>query len=258
MSDSPRHPWNPRLYNERHTFVWERAESLLELLKPGPGERVLDLGCGTGQLTGRIAESGADVIGLDSSPEMIEEARRRFPDLQFDEGDAHDFAYAEPFDAIFSNATLHWIQEPDRLVRCVAQALKPAGRLVVEFGGRGNVRCLTEAANAACAAVIGRPIRHPWYFPGIGEFASHLESVGLEVTQARLFDRPTPLEGEDGIRAWFHMFGQHWLEQIPPQRRDTFFAHVERQTRPQLFQEDCWIADYRRLRVVACKPSGAE
>lgn len=247
--------WNPELYDNKHSFVWKLGSPVVELLAPQPGERILDLGCGTGQLTARIAESGATIVGMDNSPRMLDEARRLYPELQFQQGDAHDFNLSEPFDAVFSNATLHWINDPQKVVRSIARALKREGRVVVEFGGRGNVRYLVEAIEAACRAVLGESIADPWYFPSIAEFAAVLEQHGLEVTQAALIDRPTPLEGDDGLRNWVRMFGEHWLSRVPLERQEEFFEQVEAAARPTLFRDFVWHADYRRLRVVATKQS---
>lgn len=245
--------WNPELYDDKHSFVWKLAVSVLELLAPRTGERILDVGCGTGQLTAKIADVGAEVVGMDSSPHMIDEARRSHPNLTFVVGDAHDFESPEPFDAVFSNAALHWIHTPRQVVSCIARALKPEGRLAVEFGGQGNVLYLTAAIENAYHSMIGRTVTHPWYFPSIAEFADLLDRHGLEVTQAALIDRPTPLDGEDGLRNWVRMFGNHWLSQIAPERHGDFFEQVEKNARGSLFRESVWFADYRRLRVVARK-----
>ncbi len=207
--------WNAELYDDKHSFVWKLGSSVVELLAPQPGERILDLGCGTGQLTALIAETGAEVVGLDNSPAMVEEARRLHPQLEFKEADAHDFDVAEPFDAVFSNAALHWIKEPDKVVACIAQSLKQDGRMAVEFGGHGNVRYLSTAIETASQSLLGEMAPHPWYFPSIAEFAALLEYHGLEVTQAALIDRPTPLEGDDGLRNWVRTFGDHWSESGP-------------------------------------------
>jgi trans-aconitate 2-methyltransferase len=223
------------------------------LLAPQAGERILDLGCGTGQLTTEIAEAGAEVIGMDNSPQMIAESRRLSPQLQFQQADAHDFETAQPFVAVFSNAVLHWITEPGRVVECIARALKQNGRMVVEFGGHGNVRHLSEAIETACHSILGDAVSHPWYFPSIAEFASLLEQHGLEVTQVALIDRPTPLEGDDGLRNWVRMFGNHWLNRIPEDRQNEFFQYTEDIARSTLLRESVWHADYRRLRVVAIK-----
>lgn len=253
MTQEPTDQWKPDLYDDKHSFVWKLGASVVELLAPQPGERILDVGCGTGQLTARIAESGADVVGLDNSPGMIDEARRLFPQLEFQLADAHDFEVLQPFDAVFSNAALHWISEPDKVVQCIANALKDDGRLAVEFGGKGNVHYLSRAIETACQAVLSVSVPHPWYFPSIAEFASVLEQHDLEVTQAALIDRPTPLDGDTGCRNWVRMFGQHWLAQIPAEQHEVFLAKVEEIARPDLLRDGVWHADYRRIRVVARK-----
>jgi trans-aconitate methyltransferase len=245
--------WDAVMYNERHAYVWRHGASLVELLSPRPGERILDLGCGTGHLTAAIAEVGAAVVGLDQSPEMLSQARSAYPRLEFVEGDARSFSFAEPFDAVFSNAVLHWVQEPEAVVRRVRDALKPSGRFVAEFGGRGNVRAIEDALRVA-AGQVGVPLGGSlWYFPSVGEYATLLEGVGLEVRLAVLFDRPTPLEGDSGLRDWVHMFGGPLLRAVPAERREEFLRAVEEAARPALFRNGTWTADYRRLRVVAVR-----
>jgi trans-aconitate methyltransferase len=244
-------PWDAGLYDERHAFVWKHGAALVELLAPQPGERILDLGCGTGHLTARLAESGATAVGLDHSAEMLGQARSAYPHLEFVQADARDFAFARPFDAVFSNAVLHWVRPPEPVVRCVRAALRPGGRFVAELGGRGNVRGI-EAALRAAAGRVGLSLEESlWYFPGLAEYATLLETAGLEVRFAALFDRPTPLEGAGGLRNWVTMFGRRMLDAIPPDRQDEFLRAVEEAARPQLFREGTWVADYRRLRVVA-------
>ena len=132
--------WDATTYQARHSYVFVHGENLVELLEPQPGERILDLGCGSGQLTAKIAESGAEVWGIDQSAEMIAEARRNFPDLQFEVGDAASFTVPKPFDAIFSNAALHWVKDAEGVAASVARALLPGGRFVLEMGGKGNVQ----------------------------------------------------------------------------------------------------------------------
>jgi trans-aconitate methyltransferase len=243
--------WDADLYEQSHSFVWKHGAALLDLLAPQPGECILDLGCGTGHLTSQIAAAGAAVVGIDSSPAMIDQARREFPALRFEVGDARAFAFAEPFDAVFSNAALHWVKPPEPVIACVRRALKPGGRFVAEFGGKGNVRAIAAAlAEAARVVRIAEP-DEPWYFPSIGDYASLLESDGLEVGQAALFDRPTALEGEQGMQRWVEMFGSAWLNAVPAARRDEFLRAVEERLRPALYRNGTWHADYRRLRVVA-------
>lgn len=251
MSDAQPVDWNPELYTGKHAFVWQLAGSLVEMLAPQPGERILDVGCGTGELTATIAESGAEVIGLDNSPSMLDEARRQYPAMEFQQRDAHDFTCDTQFDAVFSNAALHWVTRPTEVAHCISACLKPGGRFVAEFGGKGNVQHLTHSASAASLQVIDTEIPHPWYFPDIAEFASLLKSVGLEVTQAHLFDRPVPLEGDEGLRSWLQMFGSQWLDKIPAEQNDEFFRHAEDAARSELLRDGQWYADYRRIRVVA-------
>lgn len=243
--------WDSGLYDDRHSFVWKYGASLIDILRPRAGERVLDLGCGTGHLTARIAEAGAEVVGIDSSPEMIAEARRLYPGLSFEVADARDFAFDEPFDAVFSNAVLHWVKPPEEAIACVRRALRPGGRFAAEFGGRGNVATIVASLDAASRAVGLGAWEHPWYYPGIGEYAPLLERAGLEVTDAVLFDRPTALEGPDGLRHWIEMFVRDLVARVPADRREAFFRHVEDAARTHLHRDGTWYADYRRLRVVA-------
>ena len=178
----PPDQWAPDLYDEKHSFVWKLGSSVIEILDPQPGERILDIGCGLGQLTAQIAASGAEVVGLDSSRAMVDEACRLYPELEFRLGDVQCLELDETFDAVFSNAALHWIRTPESAASCIARALKPAGRLAVEFGGHGNVFHLAMALEAASQSMLGEPISHPWYFPSIAEFSSLLQSHGMEVT----------------------------------------------------------------------------
>jgi trans-aconitate methyltransferase len=247
--------WNAELYDDKHSFVWRMAAGLLDLLQAKPGERILDLGCGTGHLTGQIAASGAKVVGVDRSPDMIQQAREKYPNLQFEVMDGREITFAEAFDAVFSNATLHWIKEPEKVIEGIANVLRPGGRFVAEFGGKGNTKELL-AAVARAWHKLGIPgvAPKPWYYPSIAEYSSLLESHGLEVTFATLFDRPTPLEdGERGLRNWLTMFGGTFQDKYANDQRDAFFAAIEQEARPALWRDGQWVMDYRRLRFVAQK-----
>lgn len=201
--------WDAGLYDDKHSFVWKMAEDLIGLLAAQAGEKILDLGCGTGHMAGKIAESGAQVTGVDRSEEMIRQARAAYPAIRFEVADATKVPLDGAFDAVFSNATLHWIKEPERVVAEIARLLRPGGRFVAEFGGRGNVAELVAAMERAWKNLhLPGALPNPWYFPSVGEYAGLLEKHGLEVTCGLLFDRPTPLEeGEDGLRNWLRMFG---------------------------------------------------
>lgn len=248
--------WDAALYDDKHSFVWKMAAGLLELLDAKPGERILDIGCGTGHLTAQIAATGARVIGIDRSPEMIEQARAAHPSLQFEVVDAREMKSPHPFDAAFSNATLHWITEPERVVAALASALRPRGRFVAEFGGKGNVAALVAALARAWKNLrLPEALPNPWYYPSLAEYASLLERHGLEVTYGLLFDRPTPLEdGERGLRNWLDMFGCSITAELSQNQQDALKQEIEREARQDLFDDGHWVMDYRRLRVVAHKP----
>ena len=254
----PDQTWDPNLYQSAHAFVWQKAADLLELLAPKSDERILDLGAGTGQLTAKIAESGAEVIGIDRSAEMVAQARQNFPQIRFDVGDATTFNVDQPVDAVFSNATLHWVKPPEQAVARIWQALRPGGRFVAEFGGKGNVGRIMEGLRVALREVAGVDFDaiNPWYYPSIAEYAGLLERRGFSVTFATLFERPTPLEGgAEGLRNWLRMFGGSLLSQVDASKHDALLARVEQHARPALFGNGTWSADYVRLRVVARKPA---
>jgi trans-aconitate methyltransferase len=248
--------WDAALYDGRHAFVFEYGRELAALLDPQSGERILDLGCGTGHLTRVIADAGAEAVGLDASPEMVERARREHPGLAFVEADARTFAFEPAFDAIFSNAALHWIGEPEAVAARVAAHLRPGGRFVAEFGGKGNVAAILAALEGAARDVAQHALANPWYFPALGEYASVLERAGLEVRFAALFDRPTRLEdGERGLAAWIAMFlPRAALGDLDDAQRGAVVARAVQTLRPALFRDGAWYADYRRLRVVAVRP----
>jgi trans-aconitate methyltransferase len=248
--------WNANLYDAKHDFVWKYGAVVVSLLDPRAGERILDLGCGTGHLTAQIAESGAQVTGVDRSAEMVAAARLAYPDLKFEVADATKISFREEFDAVFSNATLHWIHEPELVLQGVWRALRPGGRFVAEFGGKRNIRAMQEAFDLALvelgAAKAGEV--NPWYYPSVSEYSALAEGNGFEVRFVTLFDRPTGLaDGAAGLRNWMIMFAGDYLAKAGQARRDEFLRSVEEILRPKLFRDGQWWADYRRLRLVAYK-----
>lgn len=232
--------WDAARYQARHSYVFAYGESLVELLAPQAGERILDLGCGSGQLTAKIVESGAEVVGLDRSSEMVAEARHNFPSLTFELGDAANFTVDTPFDAVFSNAVLHWVKDADGAAASIARALRLGGRFVLEMGGKGNTQTVLDAVRE-----VAGPMETPWYYPSVGEYTSLLERHGFEVAFATLFDRPTRVEGEDGLEDWLAMFAGSMLGSVEERRE------VANRLRPTIFQDGAWVIDYRRMRVIA-------
>lgn len=240
--------WDANLYENKHSFVWQYGENLIELLSPQTGEYVLDLGCGTGQLTQQIATTGAEVMGIDYALSMIEQAQKNYPNLKFIVADARNFDFPELFDAIFSNATLHWVKEPEQVIKCIWEGLKPGGRFVAEFGGKGNVQAIVETLDS-----VIKITENPWYFPSIAEYTSLLEQQGFCVTYATLFARPTPLEGEAGMANWIQMFCSHLLSEIPAEQQTKVVREIEHHLHSKLYQDGVWFVDYKRIRIVAIK-----
>lgn len=234
--------------------MWQFGAGVLELLEPKPGERILDLGCGTGRLTEKIAESGAEVVGLDASPEMIGQARQNYPQLKFVLRDAAAMDFHQEFDAVFSNAALHWMTNASEVAAAIARALRNGGRIVAELGGHGNIAQIMHAIEEVLPKYCpeGIPARRT-YFPSIGEYASVLEAQGLEVRMAQLFDRPTPLEGEQGMENWLRQFKWFYFEGLEVSQQRRALQEVVEKLKPALRGENGWFADYRRLRIVAVK-----
>jgi trans-aconitate 2-methyltransferase len=235
--------------------VWQYGASLIEVLAPQAGERILDLGCGTGHLTAEMASRGARVVGLDGSPDMLGQARQNYPALSFTLADATSFRFTEPFDAVFSNAALHWVKDAEAAVESIAQALRTGGRFVAEFGGKGNITAVMRALGAVFGAEA--EARCPWRFMSVGEYSSMLERQGVEVREAHLFDRPTALEGENGLEDWLRMFAGSYFRDLPEERATETIREMVERLRPALYRDGVWTLDYRRLRVVAIKGGAA-
>jgi trans-aconitate methyltransferase len=255
MSSKP-DSWNSELYQSSHSFVWQYGRDLLVLLNAQPGERILDVGCGTGQLTSEITQFGAEVVGIDSSADMIGTARKNFPHVRFEVADMTALTFAEEFEVVISNAALHWVRDQQAAIASIGRALKKGGRLVLEMGGRGNLRHLLDAVYLALRMLdIENPEqRMPWSFPSLGEYAPLLEAHELEVDFAVLFDRATILEGgERGLKSWLEMFARFAVEAVAPERRKEFFRLTEEFAAPALLHNGVWTIDYKRLRLVAVK-----
>jgi len=249
--------WQTDIYDNKLDFVSELGRGVVELLAPKSGETILDLGCGTGDLAHEISQSGAAVIGLDRSAEMIDAARRKYPGIDFRVGDAEHFSLEPQVDAVFSNAALHWMTRPGRVIRCVWDALKPGGRFVAEFGGKDNVGTVVRAIIRVLGREYGRDVSplNPWYFPSIAEYSTLLERQGFRVVYAAHFDRPTRMkDGENGLRVWLAGFADFFFEGLTDREKEDAIRRIESETRPALFRDGAWHIDYKRLRIMAVKP----
>jgi SAM-dependent methyltransferase len=249
--------WDVAAYERSFHFVTDYGRTLVsELLAPAAGERVLDLGCGNGELTALIQSQGADVLGLDGDAGMIARARERFAGVRFEQADAQDFELANepPFDAVFSNAALHWMKKPAAVIANVRSVLRHGGRFVAEFGGGANVAHVIESVRAARRALgLGEPAS-PWFYPSTAEYATLLEHGGFFVRRIECFDRPTPLEpGEAGMAEWFGMFGGPLFSDLAAPERAAAIAKAVVLARPLLYSESAgrWVIDHVRLRFEA-------
>nr|WP_242659592.1 methyltransferase domain-containing protein [Thermostaphylospora chromogena] len=247
--------WNARAYDSSFGYVSAHGAPLVDLLDPRPGERILDLGCGTGVLTAEIAARGAEVLGIDGSPAMIEQAMAHYPGIDFIVGDGHDFTVAQQYDAVFSNAALHWMsRDPSAVIANVREALVPGGRFVAEMGGAGNCAELTAAMSTAWREHGLREPELPWYFPSPAEYATRLEKGGFIVRLLEYFDRPTPLdECPDGAADWVRMFASSLLQGLPAELVGSLLRRVNELAAPALRRETGWMADYVRLRFAAVR-----
>lgn len=243
--------WDPAAYAAHAAFVPALGAPVLELLAPQPGERILDLGCGDGVLTARLLASGAKVTGIDADPQLAAAARGR--GIVVTEQDAHTPFGAEVFDAVFSNAALHWMRDPPTVLSNIAAALRPGGRLVAEQGGFGNVAAVVTALTAALeAGGHPPPDPFPWDFPSPRLLRRRLAAAGLETVQATLIPRPTALP--TGMAGWLVTFADPFLAGQDDAARAALRADTLRRLSALHDPEEGWIADYVRLRFVARRP----
>lgn len=248
--------WNAHCYDEKHAIVFKYGEDVVRQLAPRPGERILDLGCGTGYLTNLIAQAGARVTGIDTSPAMIERAKATWPDLDFRVLSATDMHFDSPFNAVFSNATLHWVLEKEAAIDNIYHALATGGRLVLEMGGKGNVEELIVATRKALTrhGYYTNASKQVWYFPSLGEYTTLLEKRGFQIKFASHFDRPTKLQDTDnGLKDWIKMFGNTFFQDIPERDIDNILTEIQESVRPARYINHSWYADYKRLRIEAIK-----
>ncbi|ONK24281.1 SAM-dependent methyltransferase [Bacillus sp. VT-16-64] len=250
--------WNADLYDDKLHYVSHFGKSIVGLLHPQKEERILDLGCGTGDLSYEISKSGALVTGMDSSDEMIARAREKYPSIPFFMGNGETFRTNEKYDAVFSNAALHWMKNAEKVVESIEQALLPDGRFVAEFGGKGNVQTVIWGITEVLGQEYGVDAakRNPWYFPSIGEYSALLEQCGLNVTYAHHFLRPTVLpDGEKGLYHWLAGFADDFFPEFSEEEKIVIYGKIKDKIEPYLWKGGVWEADYSRIQISAVKAS---
>lgn len=245
--------WLAERYAENAAFVPALGAPVLDLLAPQPGERILDLGCGDGVLSEKIAAAGAEVIAVDAGPDMIAAARARGLDARVVDGQR--LAFGPIFDAVFSNAALHWMRDQDAVLAGVFRALKPGGRLVAEMGGHGNTAAILVALSAVLARRgLDATRLSPWWFPSAAAYRKKLEAAGFRVAEIALIPRPTVLPGS--VEGWLDTFCEPFFGALPEPDRARARAETADLLRPVLMDETgTWVADYVRLRFRATRPA---
>jgi SAM-dependent methyltransferase len=239
--------WSSDTYEENVRFVSDLGAGVMEWLDPKPGERILDLGCGDGVLTLKLIESGATVVGADTSEDFVHAAREKDIDVRLVDG--HELAFEREFDAVFSNAALHWMTRPEAVIAGVARALKPGGRFVAEFGGFGNVAAFCTAVRAVGEAMGSDAIDVPWFFPTEEQYSDMLEAAGFSVERIVRFARPTPLP--TGARGWLEIMLAPFFDQFGERREEALGKVIDAVEPSMRDHAGQWFADYVRLRFAA-------
>ena len=236
------------------SFVPDHGDSLLKKLDPRDFERILDFGCGTGELTDRIRREAGEILGIDPSLKMINQAREEFPECSFLCTTAREYDPSQKFDAVFSNAVLHWVNNLPQTISYIYRFLNPEGRFVGEFGAYGNISRVREELHQALSGRGYSPEKQdPWTFPREKEFGEMLWNAGFEVDSLETYDRPTSIEGEEGLSVWLTMFGSSFFEPLTAREHQDIIEEVTGALRHDHFDGNQWTLEYRRLRFQASR-----
>lgn len=242
--------WTAEEYANHASFVSKLGAPVIELLNPKRGEAILDLGCGDGALALHMQNAGAEVIGIDSSASMVRSAQSKGIQAYVESGE--EISFFTEFDAVFSNAALHWMRDYSAVLNGVYKALKTPGRFVGEFGGSGNIACLREAMSYVYEAEGFGEYSDPWFFPTVDEYKAALQIAGFSVSYIDLIPRPTPLS--TGVVEWLRIFANHLISGLPHDEAERFLIMVEERVKPRLYSSSQgWVADYVRIRFEAIK-----
>ena len=247
--------WDASKYTSDFSFVHQYGNSVMELIDADKGSTILDLGCGNGALSKTLQDKGFIVKGIDASKELLDIAKKNYPNIEFIQADATNFSLPEPVDVIFSNAVFHWIDKEQQqdMLKCVYNALKENGQFVFEFGGYGNNQ-LIHSALEKIFSEYSYTYKMPFYFPTISEYSALLENAGFRVRYAILFDRPTELKGENGLKDWINMFVKTPFSVIKNiEERETIKDKAVDNLRNILYKDGKWYADYVRIRIKAIR-----
>ena len=243
--------WNSEKYTQDASFVSTLGMPVIELLSPKMDEKILDLGCGDGTLANKLTLFGCDVTGIDFSESMVNSARNKGVNAFCLSGEK--LAFNQQFDAVFSNAALHWMTDYNAVLKGVHSSLTSNGRFVGEFGGFGNIASITKAIESVYQETPELGVyQSPWFFPSVNEYKNALEKQRFIVDYIKLIDRPTPLKS--GIIEWLEIFADHAMSSMKDESKHYFLKNVEQLVKPHLYtKEKGWVADYVRLRFSARK-----
>ena len=243
--------WNASVYATHASYVSKLAQEVLNDLAAQPGEKILDLGCGNGELALNLQQSKCHVIGIDSSSSLIKVAKDAGIDARLQRAEQIEFESC--FDAVFSNAAMHWMKQQDEVIRRVYRALRPSGRFIVEMGGDGNIETIRQAlSNRLAEQGIDFRSHNPWIFPSANEQRARLEAAGFTVQKCVLRTRPTLLPTD--VEGWFKAFGNAILPDFHPKRLTQLINQLVEDCRPNMCDHSgCWTVDYVRLNWIALK-----